>query len=75
MFLRKEVLTLFLCRKFKEKEQKEENLWEKIINYLYPYLIGEILRKILFWARLHTVGSNPGMDACTGLYDIYHGGK
>ena len=22
-----------------------------------------------------TVGSNPGMDACTGLYDIYHGGK
>lgn len=22
-----------------------------------------------------TVRSNPGMDACTGLYDIYHGGK
>lgn len=22
-----------------------------------------------------SVGSNPGMDACTGLYDIYHGGK
>ena len=22
-----------------------------------------------------TVGSNPGMDACIGLYDIYHGGK
>lgn len=21
------------------------------------------------------VRSNPGMDACTGLYDIYHGGK
>ena len=22
-----------------------------------------------------TTRSNPGMDACTGLYDIYHGGK
>ena len=22
-----------------------------------------------------TVRSNPGMDVCTGLYDIYHGGK
>ncbi len=22
-----------------------------------------------------TVRSNPGMDDCTGLYDIYHGGK
>lgn len=22
-----------------------------------------------------SVGSNPGMDACTGLYDIYHGGN
>lgn len=22
-----------------------------------------------------TIKSNPGMDACTGLYDIYHGGK
>lgn len=22
-----------------------------------------------------TIGSNPGMDACTGLYDIYHGGN
>ncbi len=22
-----------------------------------------------------TVRSNPGLDACTGLYDIYHGGK
>ena len=22
-----------------------------------------------------TIRSNPGMDACTGLYDIYHGGE
>ncbi|NLJ98940.1 MAG: hypothetical protein GX320_06725 [Tissierellia bacterium] len=22
-----------------------------------------------------SVSSNPGMDACVGLYDIYHGGK